>query len=58
MDQLKPYNITILGSGGGVAKAILAILNQSVLDKNDPIYQILINTKLHLIDIKPKNKEY
>ena len=58
MDQLKPYNITILGSGGGVAKAILSIFNQSVVDKNDPIHQILMNTKFYLIDMKQKNMEY
>ena len=58
MNQLKPYTITILGSGGGVAKAILSIFNQSVVDKNDPIHQILINTKLYLIDMKQKNMEY
>ncbi|MFY4776172.1 S-adenosylmethionine decarboxylase related protein [Metabacillus sp. RGM 3146] len=58
MDQLKPYTITILGSGGSVAKAILSIFNQSFIDKNDPIHQILINTKLYLIDIKQKNMEY
>lgn len=37
----KPSTFTILGSSGGVAKAVLAILNQSVQDKNDPIHPIL-----------------
>ncbi len=32
--------ITILGSGGGVAKSILSILNKSVLDVDDPIHHI------------------
>ena len=34
-------SITILGSGGGVAKAILSILNQAVQDKNDPLHGLL-----------------
>lgn len=52
------YSITILGSCGGVAKAILAILNQSVQDINDPLYSILNKSKLHLIDKKQKDPSY
>jgi homospermidine synthase len=58
MEQLNPNTITILGSGGGVAKAVLAILNQSVQDKSDPIYPIINKSQLHLIDINQKDKEY
>ncbi|KRE97749.1 S-adenosylmethionine decarboxylase related protein [Paenibacillus sp. Soil766] len=53
-----PCSITILGSSGGVAKAVLAILNQSVQDKNDPIYPIISHSQLHLIDIYQKDKAY
>jgi homospermidine synthase len=52
------FSISILGSSGGVAKAVLAILNQSTQDKNDPMYPIISISQLHLIDIKQKDKEY
>ena len=52
------FSISILGSSGGVAKAVLAILNQSAQDKNDPMYPIISTSQLHLIDIKQKDKEY
>jgi homospermidine synthase len=51
-------NITIIGSCGGVARAVLAILNQAAKDKNDPIHHIISKSKLHLIDIKQKNLDY
>ena len=54
----RPFSISILGSSGGVAKAILAILNQSAKDKNDPMYPIINTSQLHLIDIKQKDKDY
>ncbi|RUL52218.1 S-adenosylmethionine decarboxylase related protein [Lysinibacillus antri] len=49
--------ITILGSAGGVAKAILSILNKSVVDPHDPIHSILAKSKLHLIDLKAMDKQ-
>jgi homospermidine synthase len=52
------YSITIIGSCGGVAKAILAIFNHAVVDNNDPLYSIMNKAKLHLIDIKQKKAEY
>jgi len=48
-------NISVLGSAGGVAKAILSILNISVQDKNDPIHSFIVNSRFHLIDYKQKN---
>lgn len=54
----RPSSITILGSSGGAAKAVLAIINQSVQDKNDPIYPIISHSQLHLIDINQKDKAY
>ncbi|SOC06054.1 homospermidine synthase [Ureibacillus xyleni] len=50
-------DITILGSAGGVAKAILSILNKSAVDPTDPIHIVLAQCKLHLIDIKPVDKQ-
>ncbi|QTD40132.1 saccharopine dehydrogenase NADP-binding domain-containing protein [Sporosarcina sp. Te-1] len=58
MGQPNPFSITLLGSGGGVAKAVLAILNQSAQDKKDPMYPIIRKSQLHLIDINQKDKEY
>ena len=43
------WNWSILGSAGGVAKAILSILNKSAQDKNDPIHSFIVNVKFHLI---------
>jgi hypothetical protein len=53
-------SITILGSGGGVAKAILSIsiLNQAVQDKNDPLHELLQKSEFHLIDIEQKSLQY
>ncbi|MEH7108120.1 S-adenosylmethionine decarboxylase related protein [Bacillus sp. JJ1764] len=53
-----PLAISILGCSGGVAKAVLAILNHSASDKNDPLYPILSHAQLHLIDLKPKSQNY
>ncbi|MFC0216607.1 S-adenosylmethionine decarboxylase related protein [Paenibacillus chartarius] len=50
--------ITILGSGGGVAKAVLAILNKSAADVNDPIHSKIKHAIIHLIDIKQKKLAY
>ena len=50
--------ITILGSGGGVAKSILSILNKSVHDVDDPINHIITTSKIHLIDIIQKEEDY
>ncbi|MFJ7952032.1 saccharopine dehydrogenase NADP-binding domain-containing protein [Lysinibacillus sp. NPDC096418] len=51
-------SITILGSSGGVAKAILSILNKSVQDKYDPINAVIENSLIHLIDKKQVDKVY
>ncbi|MER2089994.1 MAG: S-adenosylmethionine decarboxylase related protein [Sporosarcina sp.] len=50
--------ITILGSGGGVAKSILSILNKSVRDEKDPIHHIIKSSRIHLIDNKQKEQDY
>ena len=51
-------SITILGSSGGAAKAILSILNQAVIDKNDPLHVELVTSTIHLIDIQQKTLHY
>lgn len=58
LDGTSSFSISILGSSGGVARAVLAILNQSAQDKNDPMYPIISTSQFHLIDIKQKEKEY
>lgn len=58
MNKRNPYSITILGSSGGVAKAILSIFNRSVQDKRDPLHHILMNAKFHLIDLYQQTIEY
>ncbi|MBB3111684.1 homospermidine synthase [Paenibacillus phyllosphaerae] len=50
--------ITLLGSGGGVAKAILAILNHSHQYAGDPIHMPINSCTLHLIDREQKNRAY
>lgn len=50
--------LSILGSGGGVAKSVLSILNKAVEDKNDPIYSLIYSCNLHLIDCKQKDMNY
>jgi len=53
-----PLSVSLLGSSGGVARAILAILNKSIQDKNDPLHPIISKSRLHLIDINQKDKKY
>jgi len=50
--------ITLLGSSGGVAKAVLSIFNKVIQDQDDPIHHVLIKTRFHLIDIKQKELSY
>lgn len=50
-------SITILGGSGGVARAILSILNESVQDVKDPIHSILKNRIIHLVDKKVMSQE-
>ena len=54
------YNnsITILGSCGGVAKAVLAILNKTVQDKSDPINPIIEKSLIHLVDKREIDQKF
>ncbi|XRG78082.1 S-adenosylmethionine decarboxylase related protein [Rossellomorea sp. GAMAL-10_SWC] len=50
--------ITLLGSSGGVAKAVLSIFNKAAKDPKDPIHQIMKNARFHLIDLKQRELTY
>lgn len=58
MENNNKQIITILGSSGGVANGILSILNNSALDKKDPIHRLINNCIIHLIDYKQKEASY
>ncbi|MBP1964485.1 S-adenosylmethionine decarboxylase related protein [Paenibacillus aceris] len=57
MDNQK-LTISILGSAGGVAKAILCILDKSFQDVNDPIHAFIHQCNIHLIDHNQKDIAY
>jgi homospermidine synthase len=50
--------ITILGSAGGVARAVLSLLNDSARNANSPLHSVLSTCQLHLVDRKQKNDRY
>lgn len=50
--------LTILGSSGGVAKAVLSLLNHAAQDQRDPIHHLIKNSDIHLIDINQKKAIY
>lgn len=50
--------ISVLGSGGGAARAVLAILNRSAIDGKDPIHSYIRNCEIHLVDRNQKEREF
>lgn len=58
MESNQSHTFSLLGSSGGVAKALLSILNKALEDINDPIHSVLINSRFHFIDHKQKDFEY
>ncbi|PYI52484.1 saccharopine dehydrogenase NADP-binding domain-containing protein [Paenibacillus flagellatus] len=50
----RPLIVSVLGSGGGVAKAVLSLLNKAAADPTDPLHPFLNRAEIHLIDRKPK----
>ncbi len=50
--------LTVLGSAGGVAKAILSVLEKSSQDAHDPIHSFIRSCRLHLVDQKQKADAY
>ncbi|WP_373233064.1 S-adenosylmethionine decarboxylase related protein [Cohnella sp.] len=57
-DFNRARSFTLLGSSGGLAKAVLSLLNAAVTDNNDPIHGILVQTELHLIDLNQREPLY
>lgn len=56
--EKKGVVISIFGSAGGVAKSLLALLNNSITDPRDPLHSVMQYSELHLVDLKQKNMEY
>lgn len=50
--------ISIFGSGGGVAKAVLSILGHSAADPASPLYERLGNSRIHCIDQQQRPPAY
>lgn len=51
-------SISILGSSGGVANAILSILNLASMDKEDPIHEYISKCRLNLVDLKQNTMKH
>jgi homospermidine synthase len=60
MDEMgiKGVAISIFGSAGGVARALLSLLNKSITDSTDPLYKFIKQSTLYLIDIEQKDIVY
>ena len=50
--------MTILGSAGGLAKALLSLLNRASRDEDNPIYQQIHDSTFYLIDYNQKPLDY
>lgn len=50
--------LTVLGSAGGVARAVLAILNDAAQNAQDPLHAILQGAQIHLVDLKKRPMSY
>ncbi|WP_409296332.1 S-adenosylmethionine decarboxylase related protein [Peribacillus sp. SCS-26] len=50
--------ISIFGSAGGVARALLSLLNKSIKDSTNPLHKLIKQITLHLIDIEQKDIAY
>lgn len=50
--------ITVLGSAGGVARAVLALLHNAVIDAADPIHRLIRDAQLHLVDRNQESIDY
>jgi len=49
-----PQALTLLGSGGGLAQAALALLDRAAAKADDPLHSLLGSCTLHLIDVRQK----
>ncbi|MCA0755354.1 saccharopine dehydrogenase NADP-binding domain-containing protein [Paenibacillus sp. N4] len=50
--EKQPVVMTLLGSGGGVGRAVLALLEQVVRDANAPLHAEIASCTIHCIDSK------
>jgi homospermidine synthase len=50
--------ITVLGSRGGVAKALFSIWNQARVDTANPLHAVLSRADFHLVDKNQNDKTY
>ncbi|GMK40030.1 hypothetical protein PCCS19_30850 [Paenibacillus sp. CCS19] len=53
-----PFVITVLGSSGGVARALLTLFERSLSDEQSPLHHYLNNAKIHGIDREQKPRSY
>ncbi|MWC27808.1 saccharopine dehydrogenase NADP-binding domain-containing protein [Paenibacillus sp. MMS18-CY102] len=53
-----PFAITVLGSSGGVARALLTLFEHSLLDEHSPLHACLANSRIHGIDREQKPRSY
>ncbi|WP_426448760.1 saccharopine dehydrogenase NADP-binding domain-containing protein [Paenibacillus sp. S-38] len=51
-------HLTLLGSGGGVAKAVLSLLQAAAQTPGDPLYSLLSRSRVHLVDLQQKEPAY
>ncbi|AEI45032.1 saccharopine dehydrogenase NADP-binding domain-containing protein [Paenibacillus mucilaginosus] len=51
-------HLTLLGSGGGVAKAVLGLLQAAAQTPGDPLQDLLSRSTLHLVDLQQKEPGY
>ncbi|MEC1178651.1 S-adenosylmethionine decarboxylase related protein [Metasolibacillus meyeri] len=55
---MNTLNLTILGGDGGVAKALLSLLNNTYQDQKNPIHEKIKNSHIHLVDISQNKMKY
>jgi len=53
-----PFVITVLGSSGGVARALLTLFEHSLPDEQAPLHSVIANSKIHGIDRDQKPRSY
>lgn len=53
-----PFVITVLGSSGGVARALLTLFEKSLHDEHAPLHAYLNNAKIHGVDREQKPRSY
>ncbi|GFN31550.1 S-adenosylmethionine decarboxylase related protein [Paenibacillus xylaniclasticus] len=54
----KPFVITVLGSSGGVARALLTLFEHTLQDEQAPLHSVITHSQIHGIDRKQKPHSY